>query len=320
MQNRVAILDVLDGAVADPLLVDEVIQNFRDHTGTKGLCYGAAYFPWLITGIVLRAEISFMNLPVNLGLYLEKEAPVLHALEAVTALRSASVHNSTKPDQLQLIQEAHTALLAVSKKYQQLITAALAVANVLPPSGAMAGMYRFTDTTRGISKAPVNVTLAAVIAPTVNLTDTQQMGLNVDASGKSINALRAFSMKGVMAWGAKTLADNDPDFRYINVRRTMIMIEQSVQTAARAFVFEPNDAHTWVSLKMVLENYLTELWKKGTAVGTTPAEAFSVLIGLGETMSADDILQGYLRVTVLVAVSHATEFIECTVLQEMQKG
>ena len=184
----------------------------------------------------------------------------------------------------------------------------------------MAGMYRFTDITRGISKAPVNVTLAAVIAPTVNLTDTQQMGLNVDDSGKSVNALRAFSMKGVMAWGAKTLADIDPDFRYINVRRTLIMIEQSVKIAVQAFVFEPNDANTWVSIKTVIEHYLTALWKKETVVGATPAEAFSVLIGLGETMSADDILQGYMRVTVLVAVSHATEFIAVTVLQEMQKA
>lgn len=319
-QRRVTILDVFNGAVSDTSLVDGVIQDFRDHIGSKGLCFGAAYFPWLITGIVLRVEISFMNLPVNLGMYLEKEAQVLHALEAATALRSAATLKNSEAEQMRLILEAHTALSAVSKRYHQLVTAALAVANVLPPSGAMAGMYRFTDITRGISKAPVNVTLAAVIAPTVNLTDTQQMGLNVDDSGKSVNALRAFSMKGVMAWGAKTLADIDPDFRYINVRRTLIMIEQSVKIAVQAFVFEPNDANTWVSIKTVIEHYLTALWKKETVVGATPAEAFSVLIGLGETMSADDILQGYMRVTVLVAVSHATEFIAVTVLQEMQKA
>ena len=320
MQSRVAILDVYDGAVSDPAQVETVITQFRNGTGSDGLSYGAAYFPWLVTGIVVRAEISFLNLPANLSVFLENTDAVIKALEPLPALRLAYSKDPADAAVITSIQDANKTLLAVSKQYYELISAALGILNVLPPSAAMAGIYALLDNSASVSKAPANITLAAVLAPTVNLTDKQQMFLNVDLGGKSVNALRAFPMKGVLAWGAKTLDDNSQDFRYINVRRTLIYIEQSVKLATCSYVFEPNVANTWVTVKACIENFLFTFWKSGSLAGGKPADAYSVQVGLGSTMAAEDILDGIMRVSVLVAVSHPAEFIEISFAQEMQKS
>jgi phage tail sheath protein FI len=126
--------------------------------------------------------------------------------------------------------------------------------------------------------------------------------------------------EGVLVWGARTLNGNSLDWRYINVRRTMIMLEESCRLAAKAMVFEPNVSSTWVTIKSMIENFLTSVWKRGGLAGAVPADAFSVHVGLGETMTPEDILEGILRVTVLVAVSRPAEFIEITFQQQMQKS
>ena len=90
-----------------------------------------------------------------------------------------------------------------------------------------------------------------------------------------------------MVWGARTLNGNSKDTRYINVRRTMIMLEQSIKNAAQAFMFEPNTATTWVSVESMINNFLLNQWKAGALFGATPAQAFSVAVGLGLTMTAE---------------------------------
>jgi phage tail sheath protein FI len=184
----------------------------------------------------------------------------------------------------------------------------------------MAGVYTMVDNTRGVWKAPANVSLAGVISPTVSISAEQQEDLNVTAQGKSINAIRAFIGEGVLVWGARTLDGNSLDWRYVNVRRTMIMLEESCRLAAKAMVFEPNVANTWVTIKSMISNFLTSVWKRGGLMGAVPEDAFSVHVGLGETMTPDDILEGILRVTVLVAMVRPAEFIEITFQQQMPKS
>jgi phage tail sheath protein FI len=157
-----------------------------------------------------------------------------------------------------------------------------------------------------------------VFAPAVNITHDEQEDLNIPLNGKSINAIRSFPGRGVLIWGARTLDGNSQDWRYINVRRTLIMLEQSIKMAAQAFVFEPNSAATWVTVKNTIGNYLTNKWKEGALVGAAPIEAFSVDVGLGTTMTADDILDGSMLVTVKVAVVRPAEFIVITFQQKMQ--
>jgi hypothetical protein len=169
-------------------------------------------------------------------------------------------------------------------------------------------------------KAPANVSLNSVTSPTVNITHGDQEDLNVTPQGKSINAIRPFVGEGTLVWGARTLDGNSLDWRYINVRRTMIMLEESIRLASKAYVFEPNDANTWVTIKSMIRNFLTGIWKKGGLAGAVPDDAFAVFCGLGETMTPEDILEGILRVTVLVAISRPAEFIEITFQQQMQKS
>ncbi|MGB8855884.1 MAG: phage tail sheath C-terminal domain-containing protein, partial [Burkholderiales bacterium] len=133
----------------------------------------------------------------------------------------------------------------------------------------------------------------------VPISHEQQEDLNLTTNVKSINAIRDFVGRGVLVWGARTLDGNSLDYRYINVRRTLIMLEESIQLATKEMVFEPNTADTWVTIKSMIGNFLINIWKRGGLVGSTPEDAFSVSVGLGETITPQDILDGILRVTVL---------------------
>lgn len=211
-------------------------------------------------------------------------------------------------------------LRVITPVYQSIMAAMSERMNCMPPAAAMAGIYTMVDGTRGVWKAPANVSLNSVIAPTVNLSNQDQEDLNVTPQGKSINAIRPFVGEGVLVWGARTLDGNSLDWRYVNVRRTMIMLEESIRLAAKAYVFEPNVSTTWVTIRSMIDNFLTGVWKQGGLAGAVPADAFSVHVGLGETMTPEDILEGILRITVLVAISRPAEFIEITFQQQLQKS
>ena len=214
----------------------------------------------------------------------------------------------------------HSALYSGSPLYKQAIKRVLKQLNLLPPSAAMAGIYTMVDHSRGVWKAPANVSLNYVDSPAEDLDDDEQANLNAPMTGKAVNVIRTFRGEGVKVWGARTLDGNSLDWRYINVRRTLLFLEESVKNAARAYVFEPNDAGTWINMKCMIENFLRSVWKRGGLAGATPEEAFEVHVGLGDTMTADDILEGIMRITVLVAVTHPAEFIEITFQQQMQKS
>ncbi|HVX49191.1 MAG TPA: phage tail sheath C-terminal domain-containing protein [Chitinophagaceae bacterium] len=202
------------------------------------------------------------------------------------------------------------ALLLTHPVYKQIVTAVQNTSSTLPPSGAIAGVYTATDATRGVWKAPANVSVTGVTGLTYAIDDATQGDLNIDTiAGKSLNAIRAFTGKGIIVWGARTLDGNSNDFRYISVRRFYIMVEESVKKATMQFVFEPNDGNTWVRLRAMIENYLTNLWRLGALAGSKPEQAFYVKVGLGQTMTFDDILNGRLIVEIGMAPVRPAEFI-----------
>jgi phage tail sheath protein FI len=191
----------------------------------------------------------------------------------------------------------------------------------LPPSSAMAGIYARIDKTKGVWKAPANVSLNYVIKPSVQISHEEQADMNVDViAGKSVNAIRAFTGKGVLVWGARTLAGNDNEWRYVPVRRFFNMVEESVKKATDQFVFEGNDANTWVRLRAMIENFLVLQWRAGALTGAKPEQAFYVRIGLGQTMTADDILNGYMNVEIGMAVVRPAEFIVLKFSHKMQEA
>jgi len=174
----------------------------------------------------------------------------------------------------------------IKNKNTQLYHAIQAALNaktvIMPPSGAIAGVYASTDRERGVWKAPANVSLASVVGPTVKLTNDDQDRLNIDPdTGKSINAIRSFTGRGTLVWGARTLDGNSNEWRYISVRRLFNLIEESIQKATRFAVFESNNVMTWLKVKTMIETYLEGLWRQGALAGNTTEEAFFVRVGLG---------------------------------------
>jgi uncharacterized protein len=193
------------------------------------------------------------------------------------------------------------------------------VLNMLPPSAAMAGLYNLVDQSWGVWKAPANMSLAGAVSPAKLISDQDQQGMNVDAvGGISINAIRAFTGKGVLVWGARTLDGNSNDWRYINIRRTVTMIEQSVMLAMKAYVFEPNTSTTWVTLESMVNNFLAAIWRHGGLAGSKQQEAFGVDIGPGRTMTAEDLANGKLRLNIRIAMVRPAEFIILTLEQQQQ--
>ncbi len=315
MQTAMSIFDVKGGRNPDPQLWPEDIQNFRNYTGSNGLNYGAAYYPFVKTNAVSIDQINYTNIGDITILMDLLNPPSSPNPAAQTILNSINAGNTLT------VTQNNQALMIASKTYVQLLNIILEQINVLPPSALMAGIYSYVDSTSGVWVAPANVSPIGVTDLTIHLNDDDQASLNVDAvSGKSINAFRFFNGQGVLVWGARTLDGNSQDWRYITVRRTVTMIEQSIKEALRAYVFAPNNSNTWVSIKSMIENFLTNVWKEGALQGAKPEDAFSVLIGLGTTMTAQDILDGYLRTTIMLAVTHPAEFIVLTIEQELAKS
>ena len=191
----------------------------------------------------------------------------------------------------------------------------------LSPSATMAGVYAQVDANLGVWQAPANVALKNVIAPSVNLTEAEQGVFNFDSSsGKSIDVIRAFPGQGTLVWGARTLAGNSNDWRFVSVKRLFITIETSVKRAVMPYCFQPNTSITWLKIKNQINSFLTSLWSQGAMAGATAEEAFHVRVDVGETMTPEDIQNGKLIVEVSIAPTRPAEFIVLRFSQMLQQA
>jgi phage tail sheath protein FI len=330
MQSRVAILDVASGDKARDFSDNDVISGNGGFRGQLGgapfMNYGMAYYPWVDTTVLELEDIGLANLDPKARELLSTKIAADKVPNA--AAGSPAAIRNTKLDALAetiksetdaaKLAEANKTALSVSPDYKRIMANALAVLNRLPPGAGMAGVYARTDANFGVFRAPANMGMIGVVKPSLEISAAQQEDLNAPLDGMAINAIRTFIGRGVLIWGARTLDANSLDWRYVNVRRTMIMLEQSIKAAAEAYVFAPNDSTTWVSVKGMIENFLTNQWKAGALAGSKAADAFDVSVGLGTTMTSVDILEGYMRITVRVAVVRPAEFIVITFRQKMQ--
>ncbi|MCK6692155.1 MAG: phage tail sheath subtilisin-like domain-containing protein [Thermoanaerobaculia bacterium] len=298
LQDRFVIMDVQQKNAkpnTDTLKIDigKDVAEFRKYFAENGK-YGAAYYPYLDT------TIDFS--------YLENKVTITHKRIPLTGTEQAGKYDTKTVDALKTTD---------NQMYNTLVDKLSGVPMQLPPSAAVAGIYAKTDAERGVWKAPANVGVAAVTGPNIKIDDETQKNLNVHAdAGKSVNAIRSFTGKGTLVWGARTLDGNSNEWRYVNVRRFFNFVEESVKKATYRFVFEPNDANTWISVRAMIENFLTLQWRAGALQGAKPEQAFFVRVGLGQTMTADDVLNGRLIVEIGMAVVRPAEFI---VLRFMHK-
>lgn len=297
LKDRFVICDILekkdDGTTKN---LQEVQENFRTGIGDNNLKYGAAYFPFLKTSLNIEYD------PKNVLIEVVSLLPVQPAPVPAPAVPVVPV--------VPVVPLTLKAFAATNSPGANLVISAIKdLLMILPPSPAMAGVYAYVDSTRGVWKAPANVSLSRVKDVTKNLTTDEQRDFNVSNTGKSINAIRPFAGKGILVWGARTLDGASNEWRYINVRRFFNMVEESVQKSTIWAVFEPNTKNTWVKAKGMIENYLITKWIEGALAGAKPEDAFYVRVGLGLTMSADDINNGIMNVEIGMAVSRPAEFI-----------
>lgn len=191
----------------------------------------------------------------------------------------------------------------------------LAKQNVfLPPSGAIAGIYGRTDNTRGVHKAPANETVRNCTGLSVNYNEAEQGKLNP----KGINLIRALPGQGIRVWGARTCS-SDGNWKYVNVRRLFIFIEESIRANTNWAVFEPNDEMLWSRVEGTIRVFLTTQWRNGALAGATADEAFFINIGKS-TMTEDDILNGRLICVIGVAPVRPAEFVIFRITQKMESA
>lgn len=180
----------------------------------------------------------------------------------------------------------------------------------IPPSGSMMGIYARSDNARGVHKAPANEVVRSCVGLDVQFNTGEQDILNP----KGVNLIRAFPGMGIRVWGART-ASSDGSWKYINVRRLFIFIEESIKANTNWAVFEPNDEVLWVRVQRTIEVFLTNLWRNGSLAGTSPDEAFFVNIGRS-TMTQDDIDNGRLICVIGAAPVKPAEFIIFRITQK----
>jgi Bacteriophage tail sheath protein len=172
------------------------------------------------------------------------------------------------------------------------------------PTGHMAGIWARSDTTRGVHKAPANELIRGALDVTYRVTNEEQARLNP----AGVNVIRYFEREGILNWGARTLDEESSEWRYLNVRRLFIMIEQSIARSTRWIVFEPNDRTLWKSIKRDINAFLTHLWRDGALMGRTPAEAF--FCQCDEETNTSDVIDLGMVVTVIgIAPVKPAEFI-----------
>ncbi len=312
MQTSVSIFDIIGGNSPDLLNYSDDIEAFRNATGTQGLNYGTAYYPFVNTTIMQTSDIDYTNI---FGGDLKQLEPLLNPSTNPDPTASTIITNAESG--ALTVSQYNSALIVASSTYNTIINKILSGANILPPSGGMAGVITTVDNSVGAWKAPANISMNSVSGLPINLSESQQADLNVDAvSGKSINVIRTFNGRGTLIWGARTLDGNSNDWRYLSVRRTMIYLEQSCKLAAQAYVFEPNTKNTWEAVKAMIASFLTSSWNQGALQGAKASDAFSVECGLGSTMTSEDILLGFMNVTIKVAVVKPAEFIVLTFQQQ----
>jgi uncharacterized protein len=298
--DRFVIIDVVD----DNNNLQSSKDNFRSNLAvTPELAkYGAAYYPYLNTSIPYQYNTE--NLAVA---GIDTKTPA--ATPAILVEEEGKPAEPKRTEKKQSGSAGGFASLpnAIQNRIKQKIQE---LGVELTPAAAVAGVYAQVDSSRGVWKAPANVSLTYVKAPALKITDDEQNDLNVDViAGKSINAIRAFAGRGTKIWGARTLAGNDNEWRYVNVRRFFNMVEESVKKSTGWAVFEPNDINTWTKVRAMIENYLLLKWKDGALAGAKPDNAFFVRVGLGQTMTAADVLEGRMNVEIGLAAVRPAEFI-----------
>jgi hypothetical protein len=323
------ILEFKGSGLKNNLITNEFNVKTNASSSLATLVKGLASIDGSLAAGIINADADYTdydlanNIDTSMYEGLEDDAKLKKAVSSLKGLFGSlmNILSSMKKDAASIKDSLDKIVYDSNDFYKNVVNEIQKSASLIPPSGAIAGVYSQVDSDRGVWKAPANVSLSSTSAPCLRLDNKQQEDLNVDVTaGKSINAIRPFTGQGTLVWGARTLAGNDNEWRYISVRRFFNMVEKSLKLSTNWAVFEPNEVNTWTRVKGMIDNYLTNLWKQGALAGATADAAFFVNIGLGSTMSQVDILEGRMNVEIGMAVVRPAEFIVLKFSHKLQES
>jgi phage tail sheath protein FI len=173
----------------------------------------------------------------------------------------------------------------------------------LPPSGFVAGIYARNDTMRAVYKAPANEVVNLALGFEKMLNRAQQEVLNPEG----VNCFRFFEGRGYLVWGARMVTD-DPEWKYVNLRRYFAYLERSIDLGTQWAVFEPNGPNLWANVTRTVENFLLNEWTNGALLGDKPEKAYFVRCDRS-TMTQNDLDNGRLVCLIGVAPLRPAEFV-----------
>lgn len=319
----------LDDSIAAPLTllgagegVEELcIELSGGFNGTvdqvnAGTFNGVDNGPGKRTGIEAFQEITDVSIMAVPGVTIpEVQAKLIAHCEGLTsrfAVLDAPLE-ATGVDDLNKHRSAYdSSYAALYAPWVRVYDALLKRPTFIPPSGSICGIYARTDVERGVHKAPANEVVRSCTGLSVAYNAAEQGKLNPNG----VNLIRAIKGQGIRVWGARTCSSNSI-WKYVNVRRLFIFLEESIRANTGWVVFEPNDEGLWSRVKGSLELFLKTQWRNGALAGATEGEAFYVDVGRG-TMSQDDIDNGRLICLIGVAPVKPAEFVIFRITQKTQ--
>lgn len=282
LKYRFVIIDLYSESGMDKF--GNISEDFKNRIGNNHLKYGAAYYPYLKTLYSPISDESRCIVKLNRKNYFLKLPPDAPNL----SMSLFHFNNAQYQEVKQFFNDKNV---------------------ILPPSSAVAGVYCKIDENRGVWKSPANVSLNFVKQPMVLITDFENAEMNVTPSGKSVNAIRSFTGKGLLVWGGRTLAGNDNEWKYITSVRLCSLVEHSITKALYQFENEPNNDVTWKKINVMVEAFLTDLWRDGALQGSSSDKAFYSIIGVNSTMTTQDVLDGKIILHVGLAIVRPAEFL-----------
>jgi len=176
----------------------------------------------------------------------------------------------------------------------------------VPPSGHVAGIYARSDATRGVHKAPANEVVVGALGTHYPIGKILQGSLNP----LGVNCIRGFDGT-IKVYGARTLASDpqgDPEWRYVNTRRLVNYLRESIDEGTQWVVFEPNAADLWSKIRRNVGAFLNSVWATGALLGATPEQAF--FVRCDETTNRPEVSeQGQVVIDIGVAIVRPAEFV-----------
>ncbi|MCT4616097.1 MAG: hypothetical protein N4A49_14635 [Marinifilaceae bacterium] len=300
---RFAVIDVYEGDKEISNDAECPITRFRSNidVDTVGTDYAAAYYPYLQTSVISTNDLGYWNVTEEL---LQKTI----GLEGDDFNRLFTTINpdAEEYNKLKKSNDVNAYLMAKFPAYVKLLKQIARKENLLGSAAGVAGIYCTNDRSKGVQNSPGGFGITGKLP--FQISDEEQAELNVHELGTSINAIRDFGSTKI--WGVRTIKGISVDWRYIGVRRAMLMIRESIKKSIKQYIFSPNTSDTWLSVKASCEMFLRNLLRDKVLAGESESDAFLVEIGLGETMEEQDILDGIMKLNIKVAFTRPAEFIE----------